>query len=285
MANMSLELGRFGIWLGGRQDDDRRAGYAVEAESLGYGTAWFGFGSEKVEDLALVDRVLDATTTITVATGIVNMWPNDAAAIARSYHRIRERHGDRLLLGVGIGHPEIVQTYQKPYDKMVEYLDQLDEGGVPRDRLVLAALGPRVLKLAADRTAGAHPYLTVPHHTRDARRILGPDAILAPEQKVVLETDAETARAIGRAAVQNPYLHLTNYVSNLLRHGFTEADIANGGSDRLVDALSLHGTAETIAAGLAAHLDARADHVAVQVLAADANPMPGLRALAPVLLR
>lgn len=282
---MPLQLGTYGVWLGGRLDDDLRAGYAVEAEALGYGTVWFGFASDKVEDLALVERVLDATTTITVATGIVNMWPNDAAAIARSYRRISERHGDRLLLGVGVGHPEIVQTYQKPYDKMVEYLDQLDEGGVPRDRRVLAALGPRVLKLAADRTAGAHPYLTVPDHTREARQILGPDAILAPEQKVVLETDADTARAIGRPGVQNPYLHLTNYVSNLLRHGFTEADVANGGSDRLIDALSLHGTAETIAAGLAAHLDAGADHVAVQVLTAPGqSPIPGFRALAPVLL-
>jgi probable F420-dependent oxidoreductase len=283
---MSLELGTYGIWLGTRQGYDACVEYAVDTESLGYGTVWFGLGVDKVEDLALVDRVLDATTTITVATGIVNMWPNDAAAIARSYHRIRERHGDRLLLGVGVGHPEVIQTYQKPYDKMVEYLGQLDDGGVPRDRVVLAALGPRALKLAADRTAGAHPYLTVPDHTRHAREILGPDKILAPEQKVVLETDAEMARAIGRAAIQNPYLHLTNYVSNLLRHGFTEADIADGGSDRLVDALSPHGTPETIAAALAAHLDAGADHVAIQVLtAAGQSPVPAFRALAPVLLR
>jgi probable F420-dependent oxidoreductase len=283
---MSLELGTYGIWLGTRRGYDACAEYAVASESLGYRTVWFGFGVDKVEDLALVDRVLDATTTLTVATGIVNMWPNDATAIARSFHRIRERHGDRVLLGVGVGHPEAVQTYQKPYDKMVEYLDQLDDGGVPRERVVLAALGPRAVKLAADRTAGAHPYLTVPDHTRAAREILGPDKILAPEQKVVLETDAETARAIARPAIENPYLHLTNYVRNLLRHGFTEADIANGGSDRLVDALSPHGTPETVATALAAHLDAGADHVAVQVLtAAGQSPVPAYQALAPVLLR
>ncbi|MCI2418380.1 LLM class F420-dependent oxidoreductase [Saccharopolyspora sp. K220] len=281
---MSLHLGTFGAWLNPLHDDDARTKYAVEAEALGYGAAWLGFGTQHIEDLALVERILEATSTITVATAIVNMWINDATAIAKSYRRIRAAHGDRLLLGIGIGHPESVRTYRKPYDKMVDYLDELDDGGVPGDRRILAALGPRALELAAARTAGSHPYLVVADHTRTAREILGQNRILAPEQKVVLDSDADAARAIGRPFIQHPYLGLTNYVSNLRRHGYTEQDVADGGSDRLIDALSLHGTPEAIAAGLTAHLDAGADHVGIQVLTAGTDsPMPGFRELAEVL--
>jgi probable F420-dependent oxidoreductase len=281
---MALQLGTFGAWLNPLHDDNARTKYAVEAEALGYPTVWLGFGGQHIDDLTLVERILDATSTITVATAIVNMWVNDAATIAKSYQRIHAAHGDRFLLGIGIGHPESIHTYHSPYDTMVGYLDQLDDGGVPSDRRILAALGPRTLKLAAARTAGSHPYLTVPSHTRDARQILGPNRILAPEQKVVVETDAETARAIGRPFIQNPYLGLTNYVNNLLRHGYTQDDISRGGSDRLIDDLSLHGSPRSIINGLTAHLDAGANHVAIQVLTPGAvNPMPGYRTLANVL--
>jgi probable F420-dependent oxidoreductase len=168
---------------------------------------------------------------------------------------------------------------------MVDYLDRLDAGGVPADRRILAALGPRALRLAADRALGTHPYLVIPSHTREARQLLGPGAVIAPEHKVVLETDPEVARGIGRQFLADPYLKLRNYTNNLRRHGYTDDDFTGGGSDRLVDALVLHGSVDAIAAGLRAHLDAGADHVAIQVLTAEGHdPIPGYRQLAHALL-
>ncbi len=283
---MTLDLGRIGAWFNPQYDDGTRRRFVVEAEALGYPTAWLGGGRRSWGELEFIEEVLDATSTITVATAIVNMWTNDAATIARAYQRIAQRHPDRFLLGLGIGHPESVTDYRRPYDTMVEYLDQLDAGGVPRDRRVLAALGPRALRLAAGRAAGTHPYLIVPEHTRQARRLLGPGVLLAPEQKVVLETDADVARSIGRPFLADPYLKLTNYTNNLRRYGYTDDDLSGGGSDRLIDALALHGPTETISAGLQAHLDAGADHVAIQVLTAPGDdPMPGYRELARALIR
>jgi probable F420-dependent oxidoreductase len=222
--------------------DDARTGLAIQAESLGYPTAWLGFGRAPVSDLALAERILDATSAITVATAIINIWANDAADVAASYRRIAARHSDRFLLGIGIGHPESVTAYRQPYATMVDYLDQLDAGGVPPDRRILAALGPRALHLAAERTLGTHPYLTVPDHTRATRQMLGPGAVIAPEHTVVLDTDPDRARATGRAFVSDPYLKLSNYTGNLRRYGYTDADIDDGGSDRLIDALVLHGS-------------------------------------------
>ena len=168
---------------------------------------------------------------------------------------------------------------------MSTYLDELDASGVPWDRRVLAALGPRTLRLAAERTTGTHPYLVVPDFTRNARELLGREPLLAPEHKAVVSPDADQARAIGRAFVEKPYLGLSNYVNNLQRHGFTAQDVRDGGSDRLIDGLVLHGQPEHISAGLAAHLDAGANHVSVQVLVAPGDdPMPGYRALAHVLV-
>jgi probable F420-dependent oxidoreductase len=281
---MTLQLGTFGAWFSPVYDDAARTAFVVEAEALGYTTAWLGLGARAMADLGLVERVLDATTTIAVATAIVNMWTNDAALVARSYRRIAAKHPDRFLLGVGVSHPEAIATYRSPLDTMATYLDTLEAGGVPQDRRVLAALGPRALQLAGARAAGTHPYLVVPDYTRHARALLGAAPLLAPEHKAVVSTDLQTARAIGRNFVKDPYLHLRNYVNNLLRHGFTAADVADGGSDRLIDALVLHGTPEHIRAGLAAHLDAGANHVAIQVLVAPGeDPMPGYRALARVL--
>ncbi len=284
-AGAGPRLGQIGAWLSPAYGDDARTAMVIQAESLGYPAAWLGFGRASVGDLALAERILDATSTITVATAIVNMWTNDPSDVAASYRRIASRHGGRFLLGVGIGHPESVAAYRQPYATMVGYLDQLDVGGVPADRRILAALGPRALRLAADRTLGAHPYLVVPDHTLAARQMLGPDVIIAPEHKVVVDTDPDWARAIGRAFVEDPYLKLSNYTSNLRRSGYTDADIAGGGSDGLIDALVLHGSPDAIATGLRAHLRAGADHVAVQVLtAAGRDPMPDYRQLARVLL-
>jgi probable F420-dependent oxidoreductase len=275
---MTVDVGRFGIW----QRTGLSPEYAVEAEALGYGAIWIG-GSPP-GDLKLAESLLDATQRIVIATGIVNMWSTPAEEAATSYHRIEAKHPGRFLLGVGIGHPEATTAYRSPYATMVDYLDRLDKADVPVAGRALAALGPKALRLSADRTAGAHPYLTTPEHTREAREIVGDGALLAPEQKVVLDTDAERARAIGRPVVDRPYLHLVNYRSNLLRLGWSEADLDGGGSDALVDALVAHGDAETVAARLTAHLDAGADHVCVQVLTADgADPLPALRELAVAL--
>jgi probable F420-dependent oxidoreductase len=282
---MALQLGTFGPWFNPVYGDSARVSFVVESEALGYTTAWLGMGRRAATDLSLVEQALDATTTIVVATAIVNMWTNDAAAVARSYQRIVDKHPERFLLGVGVGHPESIANYSSPFETMAAYLDQLDAGGVPCDRRVLAALGPRALKLAAERAVGTHPYLVVPDFTRHAREILGSKPLLAPEHKAVVSTDPDTARAVGRAFVEKPYLGLRNYVGNLLRHGFTAQDVADGGSDRLIDALVLHGTPERIRAGLAAHLDAGANHVSVQVLVAPGDdPMPGYRALAGALV-
>jgi probable F420-dependent oxidoreductase len=169
---MMLSLGRYGAWLNPVDDDAARIGYAIEAEALGYGTVWLGLGQRDESDLRLVERVLDATSHVVVATAIINMWTNDPAAIATSYGRLQDRHPGRFLLGAGVGHPESITGYRSPYQRMESFLDALDVGGMPDSRRVLAALGPRALRLAADRAAGSHPYLTVPAHTRTARRLL-----------------------------------------------------------------------------------------------------------------
>jgi probable F420-dependent oxidoreductase len=275
---MTIDVGRYGIW----QRTGLSPAFAAEAEALGYGAIWIG-GSPP-GDLELAESLLEATDRIVIATGIVNMWKTPAEQAAASYHRIAAKHPGRFLLGVGIGHPEHTSTYRSPYATMVDYLDRLDEADVPVADRALAALGPKALRLAADRTAGAHPYLTTPEHTREARTIIGDGVLLAPEQKVVLDTDPERARALGRPVVDRPYLHLVNYRSNLLRLGWSEADLDNGGSDALVDALVAHGDAEAVAARLTAHLDAGADHVCAQVLTADgADPLPAFRDLAAAL--
>ena len=273
VGGMSIELGKVGIW---RHPSGLTPELVAEVEALGYGAIWIG-GSPP-GDLGVVEHLLGATDHIALATGIVNVWQDDAAAVGASYHRITARYPGRFLLGLGIGHPEATREYRQPYATLVSYLDQLDELKVPAEGRVLAALGPRVLRLSAERAAGAHPYLVTPEHTRQARQILGDGPLLAPEQKLVLGTDPEQARALGRARVRTPYLGLANYQSNLRRLGWTDADFADGGSDALIDALAVHGDAEAIVRGVTAHLDAGADHVAVQVLNPD--PLPALRALA-----
>ncbi|HEU5268271.1 MAG TPA: TIGR03620 family F420-dependent LLM class oxidoreductase [Jatrophihabitans sp.] len=260
------QLGRVGVWANrARLSADR----ARELEAHGYGAIWIG-GSPG-GDLEIAAELLGATTSIPVATGIVNMWRDDAHAIAAAQRRIAARFPDRFLLGVGIGHPEATAEYHSPYQTMVDYLDALDAEGVAPPERVLAALGPKALRLAAERTLGAHPYLTTPEHTRRAREIVGPGVLLAPEQKLVVHDDPGVARALGRRTVADPYLQMRNYVANLRRLGFADADFADGGSDRLVDALVGHGDAAAAAGRVREHLDAGADHVAIQVLASDAE--------------
>ena len=282
---MTITLGRYGAWLHPVDDDRTRARYAAEAEALGYGAVWLGLGQRDESGLRLVDRVLDATERVVVVTAIINMWTNDPVALAESYRRLEARHPGRFLAGLGLGHPESRSDYRSPYRHMESYLDALDDAGLPRDRRILAALGPRTLRLAAERAVGTHPYLTVPAHTREARRVFGPGPLLAPEHTVVVDPDPVVARGRGRAFVSQPYLRLSNYVNNLLRHGYAETDVAGDGSDRLIDDLVLHGSPGKIAAGLAGHFDAGADHVAIQVLPGPGEgPMPGLRALAGELI-
>ncbi|NDU73152.1 TIGR03620 family F420-dependent LLM class oxidoreductase [Actinomadura sp. DSM 109109] len=273
-----IELGRLGIWRPWPELDPE---LARDVEELGYGTVWIG-GSPA--DLDIAGRLLGATDRIVVATGIVNMWSTPAEEAAAGYRRLDAAHGGRFLLGAGIGHRERDRAYRSPYETIVDYLDRLDAEGVPAEGRVLAALGPRVLRLAAERSAGAHPYLTTPEHTRKAREILGEGPLLAPEQKVVLEPDPARARAIARDTLGR-YLGLANYVASFERLGFTGDDFADGGSDALVDALVAHGDAAAVAARLSAHLDAGADNVAVQVLTEPGgDPRPALRSIAEVLL-
>jgi probable F420-dependent oxidoreductase len=191
-------LGKIGAWLNPRYDDDTRVRFVVGAEAMGYPAAWLGFGSAAVGDLSLAERALDATTTITVATAIVNMWTNKPEVVAHAYHRIAARHGDRFLLGLGVGHPESISAYQRPLDTMAAYLDALDTAGVPKDRRILAALGPRALQLAAARTSGTHPYLVVPDHTRLGYRV-GQRALTFSGGAQV---DQRGARAVARDLLQ-----------------------------------------------------------------------------------
>jgi probable F420-dependent oxidoreductase len=259
-VSLKPDLGRFGVWLPTRSINPE---LATRIESLGYGAAWIG-GSPDA-DLAWAEPALAQTTSLQLATGIVNIWSAPAPAVAESFHRIESAHPGRFLLGIGVGHPEHTQEYTKPYDALVGYLDELDAAMVPTSRRVLAALGPRVLRLSAERSAGAHPYLTTPEHTAKARELVGNSVFLAPEHKVVLTTDRDEARGVGRRYVDY-YMGLSNYVNNWLRLGFTEDDVRKPGSDRLIDALVAYGTHDAIAQRLNEHLEAGADHVAIQVL-------------------
>jgi probable F420-dependent oxidoreductase len=267
------DLGRFGVWTMGHVRPEQ----AVEIERLGYGAVWVG--GSPAADLSFVEPILAATSSLQVATGIVNVWSAAAAPVAKSYHRIENAYPGRFLLGIGVGHPEHTDEYHSPYSALVNYLDVLDEHRVPTSRRVVAALGPKVLKLAAQRSAGAHPYLTTPTHTAQARELVGNSVFLAPEHKVVLSTDAEESRAIGRKAV-GFYLDLSNYVNSWKRLGFTDADVAKPGSDKLIDAVVAHGSADEVAKRVSEHLSAGADHVAIQVLGGWDKLLPTLTELA-----
>jgi len=276
---MTPDIGRTGVWINPQawQGTDL-TGVAVELEDLGYGAFWLG--GSPTADLVQVEELLAATRTMVVGTSIFNVWTAEPDEVAESYRRVVAIYPERFILGIGAGHRQINQQYTRPYERLVQYLDELDRHIVPAGRRMLAALGPRVLELSRDRTAGALPYLATPEHTRRAREILGSGRLLVPEQKVVLETDPEAARAIARQRLAQ-YLQLSNYTSNWRRLGFTEDDLAGGGSEALVDAMVVWGDEERIRARLAEHYDAGADHVAIQVLGGDR--LAAYRTLAQVL--
>ena len=259
----SMEL-RFG--------DPARTGEAVaELEALGFNAVWIpgGVGGDFLSDVA---RLLAATKHMTIATGILNIYKHAPADVGTWWHGLAEPQRARLMLGLGVSHgPLIGQDYSHPVAAMSRYLDGLDAAQIPADKRCLAALGPRMLELARQRTAGSHPYLVTPEHTAAAREILGDKALLAPEQGVIMETDPVKARALARKALTH-YLHLPNYLNNWRRLGFTEEDVTQA-TDRLVDGLFAWGTHETIAARLREHLDAGADQVCVQVIHDNAATM------------
>lgn len=250
------DLGRFGFFGLGDTGEQAR-----EIERLGYGTIWVG-GSPPAE-LSFVEPLLAATTTLKVGTSIVNIWKAAAEPVAESFHRINAAYPGRFVLGVGVGHPEVQgQQYRKPYEALVSYLDELDEYGVPANQRMLAAQGPRVLTLSAERTAGANPANATPDHAAQARKIIGPNAPLAPVHNVVLSADPEEARALARTGLDD-YFSLKNYVSSWKRLGFTDADVMRPGSDKFIDAVVAHGTPEQVANRLGEYLQAGANHVVI----------------------
>ncbi|MFD4228087.1 LLM class F420-dependent oxidoreductase [Streptomyces sp. NPDC058545] len=265
-STQAQAVGRYGLWNTGLRDPDpsgatERAETAKELEELGYGALWLG-GSSGVEHAA---PLIAATRSITVATGILSIWQHEPQDTAERWAALEAAHPGRFLLGLGVSHAKLAEQYKRPYAAMTGYLDALDAAGVPADRRVLAALGPRMLELSRDRAAGAHPYLVTPEHTAQARETLGEGPLLAPEFTVILEADPDRARAAARGLLAF-YLELPNYTNSWLRLGFTEDDLANGGSDRLVDALFGWGDEQRVRERIDAFLDAGADHVAVQVL-------------------
>lgn len=269
-----VNVGRIGIWNVGLRNDDPSAAAeirdaAAELERLGYDAIWLG-GSPSVDHAV---PLLEATSHIAVATGILNIWQHEAEEVAARQAAVSAAHPDRFLLGLGASHAPAVEGYHRPYSTMVSYLDRLDAAGSPPADRVLAALGPRMLELSRDRAAGAHPYLVTPEHTRTARDILGQGPLLAPEIKVVLDTDLDRARATARRHLEM-YLRLPNYTNNLLRLGFVQDDFADGGSDRLIDAVFAVGDVDAARGRMAAHYDAGADHAVIQVITPDRTGMP-----------
>ncbi|MFE1878905.1 LLM class F420-dependent oxidoreductase [Streptomyces diastatochromogenes] len=279
-------IGRYGVWsVGLRSEDPARRGdiaeAAAELEQLGYGAAWLGGSSAARHAVPL----LEATSRLTVGTSIQSIWQYDAETSAAGLAEVESAHPGRFLLGLGVSHAKLADQYRRPYSALVAYLDALDAAGVPAGRRVLAALGPKTLELSRDRAAGAIPYLVTPEHTARAREILGEEPLLAPEFAVVWETAPSRARALARDHLAL-YLSLPNYTNSFLRLGFTEDDLAAGGSDRLVDALYAWGDEDRIRDRVNAFHEAGADHVAIQVVdggSRDALPREAWRRLAALL--
>jgi probable F420-dependent oxidoreductase len=274
-----MQLGQIGIW----QSRNKGAADVIvpAVEDLGYGALWLG-GSPSVEQARVY---VEAGRTLPVVTSILNVWQHDPGDVARAHAELVSDHPDRFILGIGIGHPEATSDYTRPLKTMREFFDGLDsaETPVPKDQRLAAALGPKMLDLSAQRSLGTNPYFITVAHTRFARERLGPDALVAPEVAVVVEEDPETARAHAREYAKL-YLGLSNYTKNLLDFGFTQSDIDDGGSDRLIDAVIPHGSPEAIADAIRAHFEAGADHVCLQPLGHGAEPLEDFAKLAKVLL-
>jgi probable F420-dependent oxidoreductase len=280
-----MGIGRIGIWTSAldRQPAPVARRAAQEIEQLGYGALWVGEAARR-EAFTNASMLLSATHQLVVATGIANIWARDPMAMAAGQRTLAEAWGGRFLLGVGVSHDRLVEPrghrYERPLTAMRRYLDAMDRA--PYDApipdpvaltRVLGALRPRMLALAAERADGAHPYLVPVEHTERARQILGPQKLLCPEVAVVVTTDREVARRVARAHL-DAYLRLANYRTNLAALGFADRDLAGGGSDRLIDALVAWGPAARVADRVAAHLDAGADHVAIQALTPSPERLP-----------
>jgi probable F420-dependent oxidoreductase len=289
-ANLLDRFGRVGVWSGELRagDDGAVREAAAEIEDLGFGALWFpgGFGGAI---LAEADRLLGATRRLTVATGIINIWKHEPAELGTWWRGLAPETKARVMLGLGVSHgPAIGEAYSRPLAKMAAYLDALDQEQVPSSHRCLAALGPKMLDLARERTAGSHPYLVIPEHTRAARERLGEGPLLAVEQGVIMEEDPAKAREIGRAALKI-YMGLPNYVNNWRRVGFSEEDVT-APSDKLIDALFAWGGVDKIADRVSQHIAAGADHVCVQVVfgarpTSDLGPLrAACRKLAPALI-
>ena len=295
-ASLRRQLGRVGVWLtalGLRAADEERAA-AATIEELGYPALWFGETAANKEAFAHAGILLAATRQIVIASGIASIYSRDATAMSNGGNALAEAYPGRFVLGIGVSHAPMVElrghAYGKPVAAMREYLDAMAATKYspppPAEPLpvVLAALRPRMLELARDRSHGAHPYLVTPRHSAMARTLLGPEPVLAPEQGFVLETDPARARAVAREHL-SVYLKLPNYVNSWREEGFEDADFADGGSDRLVDELIVWGDATAIADRVREHLEAGADHVCLQPVARDlAGALSDLAALAPRVL-
>ena len=276
-----MNLTKFGIWTSYRTIGQQNAAEAARlVQDLGFGAFWLG-GSPEPDQLR---PLLAATETLITATGIVNMWVTEPSVVAAQHAAIEREYPDRSLVGIGAGHPEANSDYTHPLQAMVRYLDALDNAPTPQpaELRVLAALGPRMLDLSSDRALGTHPYFTVVEHTRFARERLGGGPLIAPEMACVVDTDTERARAAARDYAGR-YLELSNYTNNLKHFGFTDEDIADGGSDRLIDSVIPHGSAQKIAEAVHAHLEAGADHVCLQPVGITGVPREEWTALAGAL--
>ena len=300
MRTRHTNVGRVGVWTAmlDQVPSLRAVELAAEVQELGYSAIWIPEAVGR-DPFVMATLLLQGTDSITIATGIANIYARDPMTMANAQRTIEEAHPGRFLLGLGVSHRQFVQDlrnheYSRPVSYMREYLARMSEAPFlaygPQDlpELVLAALGPRMLRLAAEAAAGAHPYFVPPEHTAAARQITGPDAALCPEQMVILDTDPAAARALARKNM-SLYLQLPNYTKNLLRLGFEQSDIdggpGGGPSNRLVDAIVAWGTPEQIALRVQQHFDAGADHVAVQVLADSPDATAdGWRTMAPALL-
>ena len=290
-----MRLGPIGVWSGELRDLPDRAAAAdaaAELEALGY-DALFIPGRAGGDVLASAESLLRGTKSLIVATGILNIWVQAAAEVAARRQDLEHRYDGRFLLGLGVSHAPLVDPdgtglYRKPLAKMRTYLDELDAANppAPASSRVLAGLGPKMLQLAGDRAAGAHPYLSPVAHTAAARRILGSGPLLAPEQAVLLDPDPSTARPRIRTYLSRYLGTFPNYVNNLLRLGFTEEDLTGGGSDRLVDAVVAWGDEEAIARRVSEQHAAGADHVCLQVIPTGDGvpPLAAWRRLAPALV-
>jgi probable F420-dependent oxidoreductase len=286
---MALDLTGTGIWSGElRRHADRAeaADAAAELEQLGYRALWFPAG-EAAGAFTAASELLRATRTATLATGILSVWVADPELVAAERAQLSDAYDGRFLLGLGVSHAPLVGSdrYKRPLEKMRTFLESLDAAAPPvlPEERALAALGPKMLELARERSLGAHPYLVTPEHTRIAREAVGPEKLVATEQAVVLETDPDRARSLARGHLEI-YLQLPNYTNNLRRLGFGDDDLGGGGSDRLVDALVAWGDEEAIRARVDEHRDAGADQVLVQAISGrDGLPRDEWRRLAPAL--